>query len=287
VRVLDGANHYRLGRDPWGSTYRLSKIVNGVEQPLYANFTRAAVTPRDGDVVRMVLRPDDGIYVYVNGRQVIDAGDPQLMDVAGFGFATAAAAPRFDGLSISPVLQAYPVADSFSRADASTLGTPEVGSLWPWRSWVGGPWGVSGGQAHHTLSSYGLTAIDASTEAAGVQARFAVIGAEQWVVFRHAEDGSYYRFGAPSGGAYRVQFVRDDSLTATVPVTAVATRYPAAGDLARVTQRLDGSVEVSVNGVVTHRFTDTVTNRRATSYGMAALGSTARLDDFAVTLPTG
>ena len=287
VRVLDGANYYRLGRDPWNANYRLSKVVNGVEQPLFANFTRVAWAPQDGDVVRIVLRPDDGIYVYVNGQHIIDAGDQQFVDVAGFGFVTANTAPRFDGVSISPVLQAFPISDTFSRADSSTLGTPEVGSAWPWRSWVGGPWAVTGGRARHTWTTYGMTAIDASTEAAGVQARFSVIGSQQWVVFRHAEDGSYYRFGAPSGGTYRVQFIRNGAVTATVPVTRLVSRVVTAGDVVQVVQRLDGNVELRVNGVVTHRFKDTVNNVRATSYGMAANGTVARLDDFAVTLPPG
>jgi hypothetical protein len=286
-RVVDANNYFRLGSDPWSGNYALSKVVGGVERPVAINFTRAAVRPHDGDVVRLVLRPDDGIYVYVNGEQIIDAGDTQLLDVTGFGFATASAAARFDAFEVSSVLQAFPISDTFSRPDASTLGAPEVGTRYPWRAWEGPSWALRSGRAGYSSIGYGLTAVDAATEMAGVRATFAVLGEEQWLVFRYGEDGSYFRFGAEAQGLYSVQLVRNGSIVPVpVAVETLASRTPAAGDDVSVTQALDGLVEARVNGVLIYRFTDATTNRRATIYGMSASGEVPRFDNVAITPPT-
>ncbi len=286
LRVVDGNNYYRFGPDPWSGNYRLAKIVGGVEQQMYANWTRAAVQAQDGDVIRIVVRPDDGIYAWVNGKHVTDAGDTQFMDSTGFGIATASSATRFDDLHISAALEAYPVADTFTRPDTSSgLGTPEVGTRYPWRTWVGQPWAVAQNQAAPRDADYSLVAIDSSSEAAGVAATVTALGGEQWLVLRYAEDGSYYRFGAHSGGQYQVEFVRDGVVVPSpVTVDTVSSVALAAGDRLSVVQHLDGRVEASVNGALTHRFTDATTNVRATIYGMAATGTTARFDDFGITL---
>ena len=282
LRVQDAANHYRIGPDPSSGQYGLVKLVNGLERPLYAYNLRRATRAADGDVLRVVVRPDDGIHLWVNGIQVFDAGDPDLLDETGFGFGSASTSPRFDDLVVSSVLEAYPVSDTFSRVDtADTLGAPEQGTLYPWRVWLGGTWAVRSGQAA-PIGGGGVVALDASTESAGVRARFSTLGSEQWIVFRYAEDGSYYRYGATAGGRYQVQYVKGYAVQ-PMPVAVQVTSPPlvAAGQLAAVVQRLDGSVELSVGGVVTHRFTDTVTNRRATIYGLAAEGTAPRFDDVA------
>lgn len=283
VHVQDAANQYRIGPDPGTGEYRLVKILNGVERPLYASMLRSHVRAADGDVLRVVVRPDDGIYLWVNGQHVLDAGDPDLLDATGFGFGTASAVTRFDDLVVSSALEAYPVSDTFSRADSTdTLGTPESGSLQPWRVWLGSPWAVRSGHAA-PLSTGGLIALDASTEAATLRARFSAVGAEQWLVFRYAEDGSYYRFGAGVGGQYQVQFVRGYSVQPPpVPVQTLNPPVVAAGDEVAVVQRFDGSVQLTVGGTVTHLFTDTVTNRRATIYGLAAEGGLPRFDDVSI-----
>lgn len=283
-RVQDSGNYFRLGADQWSGYYTLSKVTGGAVRAPAINFTRANVRPRDGDVVRLVLRPDDGIYVYVNGEQIIDAGDPELMDATGFGLSTASTSPRFDGLEVSSTLEAFPIADTFSRPDAQTLGAPEVGTRYPWKSWEGPQWAVSGGRAHYTSTGYGLTAIDTATESASAKVTFSTPDEEQWLVFRFGEDRSYYRFGALAGGQYAAEFVRDGSTVAPpVQIQVVNAVDLAPGDVVEVVQRLGGAVETRVNGVVTHRFTDPSTNVRATIYGLATSGESARFDDFAVT----
>ena len=284
-RVVDANNYYRLGAQPWSGEYQLSKVIGGVEKPLGFNFTRIGVKPANGDVVRLVLRPDDGIYVYVNGHEIIDAGDQELIDATGFGIAAKSTAPRFDGVQVSQIMEAFPISDTFSRADAETMGTPEVGTRYPWRNWDGW-WGLQGGRAYNATPGHGIAAIDSATEMAGVGARFATTGAEQYLVFRYAEDHSYYRFGGSAGGSYAVEFVRDGEVVALpVAVQTVATRNVAAGDVVKVVQRLNGAVEITVNGVVTHRFTDATTNKRATIFGLETSGNQARFDDFTITLP--
>jgi uncharacterized repeat protein (TIGR01451 family) len=284
-RVVDPSNYYRLTTNSTTGTYDVEKVVDGAPTSVAVRFVRAGVSPQNGDAIRIVLQPDDSIYVYVNGEQIIDSGDQQFVDATGFGFVTHSTAPRFDDLRVSSVVQAVPVFDTFSRPDATDLGTPEVGTRIPWRTWVGSPWGVDGGAAYHPGLGYSMTAVNASSEAASVRARFTALGSEQWVVFRHAEAGSYYRFGGLDGGAYQVQFVTPSGVTTTVPIEQVSSVPLSPGDLVEVVQRIDGRVETYVNGVLTHRFTDLVTNRRATNYGMATSGSLARIDDFAVALP--
>ena len=286
LRVQDALNHYRVGPDPVSGHYRLSKVVNGVEGPVFANYVRRAVPAADGDNLRVIVRPDDSIYVWVNGQQVIDAGDVDLMDVAAFGFGTMSADVRFDDLVVSAVLDAFPVTDSFSRPDtAADLGAPEVGTLYPWRVWLGDDWAVRSGAAAPTTEDEGLVAIDASMEAAGVQARFSALGDAQWLIFRYSElDGSYYRFGAVTGGRYELQFVRGYAVQELpVPVQTSGAPLVAAGQSVSVLQQLDGSVQLAVDGTVTHRFTDISTNARTTIYGLAAKGSSARFDDVLIT----
>jgi hypothetical protein len=286
LRVVDSNNYYRMGPDPWNGIYRLSKVVNGVEQQMFANFTRQWVQAQDGDVIRIVTRPDDGIYVYVNGQHIIDAGDQQLLGETGFGFITEGTAPRFDQLVISSVIQGMPVSDTFTRPDTTeSLGTPEQGIGIPWRVWAGGPWGIAGNRARTVWTGYNMTAIDASSELASVSARFSVLGSQQWVVFRHSEEGSYYRCGASGTGNYTIRFIQNDGTNSPPPVPMQRFSPPArqAGDLVQVVQSADGTVECKVNGVVRLRLVDPNTNRRATSYGLAAAGTGGRLDDFTVT----
>lgn len=284
VRAQDGANQYRIGPDPTTGEYRLTKVLNGVPRTIFAYNARHRVLAADGDVLRVVVRPDDGIYVWVNGQQVLDAGDQDLLDATGVGLGATGDLPRFDDLVISSVVEAYPVTDTFTRSDSTTgLGTPETGTSYPWTSYLGDVWGVRSGRAAPLTTTGGVVGIDASTEAAGVRARFSTIGAEQWLVFRYAEDGSYYRFGAASGGRYQLQFVRGYAVQPLpVPLQTLSPPLVAADQLVAVVQRLDGSVELSVNGTVTHRFTDTATNRRATIYGLATEGGVPRFDDVVI-----
>jgi uncharacterized repeat protein (TIGR01451 family) len=284
-RVQDSANHYRWGHDGSGGFYRLAKIVGGSEQPIYASNRRADVRPADGDVIRVVLRPDDGIYIFVNGELVNDAGDQALIDATGFGLRATSPATRFDGFEVSSVVEGFPVHDTFSRPDSANIGTPEQGTRYPWRSWSGMAWGIENGRAFFPGGDFGLTAIDATTEKAGVRATFSALSLEQYLVFRYAEDNSYYRFGAALDGTYTVQLVQGwDHLTIPVPVEVLSEPVVAPGDVVEVVQHLDGRVETKVNGVVTHRFTDPDTNARATIYGLATEGSGARFDDFSIGL---
>jgi hypothetical protein len=67
-----------------------------------------------------------------------------------------------------------------------------------------------------------------------------------------------------------------------VPVTTLARRLLPPGQTVKVLQRLDGSVKLSVDGVVTHRFMDEAANGLSTIYGLAADGSTPRFGDVTI-----
>jgi hypothetical protein len=114
---------------------------------------------------------------------------------------------------------------------------------------------------------------------------FAVPGSAAWLVFRHTEDGTYFRFGH-EGGAYGVSYVRLHGPEA-VPVTVqqMATVIPQAGDLLEVRQT-DGTVDCFVNGVLVSRFVAPSNSARATAYGLAAVGTTPAFDNFSVTPPS-
>ena len=268
MRVVDEMNYYRVGADPSTGYYRLQKVIGGVERPMYANFNRANRLPQDGDVLRIVMRHDDSIYVYVNGELIIDAGDVELMDVTRFGLITASTAPRFDDLTVSSIVEGMPVSDTFSRADnAETLGTPEQGSRFPWSPVTAGPWGITAGRAHAVWSGTENCRDDRpGTESPRVRATFSTLGPEQWIIVRRAEDGSYFRFGAVPGGHLPAR-AHPEPRSRLDPGPAAQLSVVAAGDVVEVVQRLDGTIEGVVNGQVTHRLVDATTNIHATGVG--------------------
>ena len=61
-RVVNANNYFGLAADESGF-YALRKVVNGVVNPLEFSITRASVRPTAGDVVRLMSRPDDGVFV--------------------------------------------------------------------------------------------------------------------------------------------------------------------------------------------------------------------------------
>lgn len=280
-RVVDAQNFYRVGPDASG-VYRIERVVDGVPHGLQFLTQRAEIAAADGDVIRIVNRPDDGVFVTVNGRHLLDAGDVRAMDAPGFGFATASTSVRIGRVVVSQVMAAPTVVtDSFTRPNSTSLGTPSTGVAYQWI----GNLGVTSNMAYYPGSYYGLGVLDTSSEAADVRARVVQLGDEAALVFRYSEDGSYYRFGRlRPGGKYEFDLVSGNSSSPPpVPVQVVSTRTPANGDTLMVRQYLDGRVEGLVNGTVVLRFTDTVTNRRATYYGLSFGGAgTARFDDFRV-----
>jgi hypothetical protein len=283
-RVVDASNYYRVGPDA-GGVYRLEKVVNGQPQPVAISIARANVTAADGDVIRVVTRPDDGMFVAVNGIHIIDAGDVQFMTASRFGFATASAGVRFDHLDVGQVLTAgVAVTDSFSRPSGTPMGRVEAGVAYDWWSRGGGEWGIDGGQAYATGSGYTIVGADTTSESADFRATAARISDEFALVFRFDEDGSYFRFGQiHAGGGYDIDHIDGWTSSAPpVPVERLSSPIPANGDVVEVRQWLDGRIECLVNGSVVLRLTDTDTNRRGTIYGFATSGSTARFDDVSI-----
>jgi hypothetical protein len=282
-RVMDSNNYYRLAPDVNGF-YALRKVVNGVLQPLQFGFTRAQVTPSPGDRVRIVTRPDDGVFVAINDQQILDFGDPQFMFETGWGLASIGAAASVDEFTVSPRMEGYPTLDNFDQPDGSLLTRPTAGSKYHWQTELGSAWVATTGRARPTSTGYTYVWVDTSTEQATVEAKLVQQGLGAWVIFRFDElTNTYFRFGQ-SMGAYQVEFMNHD-VTGTMPVAvqALGAPVPQAGDVIRVHQHPDGTVECSVNGVVTHRFVDNTTNVKWTLNGLAAQGSQAAFDDFRVT----
>ena len=283
-RVEDERNYYRVGPDPYGTGfYRVYKVRDGQVQELVYRIRRLDVTPQDGDRIRIVVRPDDGVYVAVNGQHVFDGGDQEGMYATGFGFLAQSNQPRFADLTIADVMDAGVMTDSFSRPDTNTtLGRPETGPRYNW-FWFGQPWGITNGQAHNTSSVFAMAKVDTSSENTSFSITVAKTSPTFYALFRFENVERYYRFGSTDGGPYEVTKMVDYAL-ADIPggVTQHATVHPADGDRLTVRQYLDGRVETRVNGVLTHSFSDPTFAMRSTYIGLAADGSQARFDDLRV-----
>lgn len=282
-RAADANNYYRLAADENGH-YALRKVIGGVVQPLALGNVRASVRPNPGDVVRLITRPDDGVFVAINGQQILDFGDPALMFESGWGIASVGGPASVADFSVDPRIIGYSTVDSFNGVDGTNLRQPTSGSLYNWQSWLGTPWIYQGAQAKPTSSGYTYTWVDTTSEQANAEVKLAQLGAGSWIIFRVDEfTNTYFRFGQQAG-AYQVQFMEHDDIgTNPVAVEVLANPTPQNGDIVKIRPKSDGTVECFVNGVMTHRFVDNATNVRWTLYGLAAEGSQSRFDDFLVT----
>src|SRR5690606_10233509 len=128
----------------WSGYYRVHRIADGVPQDLQFAAVRRNVRPADGDVIRVVLRPDDGIFVAVNGVTVFDGGDTRDMGSTRWGLMGTDGVTRFDDLVISEVMSALTTTDTFTRPDGFDLGAPETGVGYHWRVPTGA-WELTGG----------------------------------------------------------------------------------------------------------------------------------------------
>jgi hypothetical protein len=180
-------------------------------------------------------------------------------------------------------LEGYKTSDNFNLTNGSELQQPTTGSKYFWRPWLGPAWVSMNNHARPTSTSYTYTWVDTSSEQATVEAKVITPGAGAWVIFRFNEiNDSYYRFGQ-SAGSYSVQLM-SGSVQQTMPVAVqtLASPAPQAGDIIRVRHLPGGTVECSVNGTLTHRFVDNVTNIRWTLNGLAAAGSQTAFDDLTI-----
>lgn len=281
----DAANHFRVGPD-WTGNYRVDKIVNGQWRNLQFGQLRANVAARDGDVIRVVVRPDDGWFLSVNGVHVADGGDLDLYEEFHYGLAAASGSVRFDDLSIRQTLSTGIVTiDTFSRADGTVLEgqAPSSGTQFDWRA----PYGYwvhrSGGVVLESPGG-GTAVLEVGSELADVSVTVRGAHEEAWLVFRGEEAGSAYRFGRRAGGRYEVQLVDTSGEQAPLPVEVSVVDWLTAGDGDRLTveQSSDGRVRGYVNGTLVLSFVDPLTNAHASRYGVAGSMGVA-FDDLVVT----
>jgi hypothetical protein len=280
-RIVDANNYYRLSTD--GGFYRLTKVVNGVVQELDFYLWRHLVAAQPGDRVRVVSRPDDSLFVTVNGLHIIDAGDVQFMFETRWGLLAVSGTPSFRSFSLRPVAEGLATQDTFSGPNGNWLSSPTTGVNYHWVPWIGANWIYDNGTARSQSDAYSLTVLDTSSERATTKATLVQPGSGAWIIFRYLESGPYFRFGH-EGGAYGVDYRSGYfPLEMPAPVEQLATISPAAGDVLEVRQSADGKVECFVNGILTHRFHDATNGFRSTLNGMAAEDSSAAFDNFEVT----
>jgi len=282
-RVANASNYFRLAADENGF-YALRKVINGVVDNLQYRVIRDSVRPATGDVVRIVTRPDDSVFVTVNGRHIIDAGDVALMYEKGWGLASVGGAASANDFFVNPRLEGLATVDNFLQPEQWPLGQPNIGAQYRWREWLGPAWVTLSSRARPVSTQYTYTWIDTSSEQPKVEVKIVDQGQGAWLIFRFNEfDNTYFRYGK-SGSTYKVEFMQHDILGAMpVAVQTLASPTPQNGDVVQVYQKPDGTVECSVNGVLTHHFVDPVTNLRWTLNGLASLGTQAAFDDFKVT----
>jgi hypothetical protein len=284
-RVVDAANFYQLTTDARGY-YWMSRMVNGEPVDVQYQVQRRLVKPRNGDHIRIVLRPDDSVFVAVNGQHVVDGGDVRDMFVTRWGLIARSGAATYHEFVLRPEMEALPLADNFDLSDGGWLGRPSSGVLYSWVPWVGDYWRTLGQRAHPTTAGYSYTAIEASSELATAKVVLAAPGTAAWLVFRHTEDGTYFRFGH-DGATYDVSYV---NLHVPTNMPAAVERFgtvvATAGDRLEVRQGTDGTVECFVNDVLVIRFVDPVHSVHASGYGLAAVGTGTLFDDFSVTPPS-
>ena len=263
LRGRDATNHFRVGPDGAGN-YRLWKVVNGSARDAQFQIVRADVRARDGDVIRIVNRPDDGIWVGVNGQHVIDGGDVDLLGESRFGLAASSAAVRFDNLWITQTMSSgMTTVDDFGDPDGTPLDFADSGTRYPWRSSVG-HWESRSGRAVLTSTGSGLVWMDTTSELADVRVTVVNAVGEAWLIFRYGEAGGFFTLGRANGGTYEVVRVGNEGST----VVASSSLPALAGDVLEVRQLTDGAVEAWVRGVRIASFRDTTFNLRATGYGL-------------------
>lgn len=285
-RAKDSANQYRLTKDSSGF-YRIQKLINGQSVGLQFNAIRANVVPANGDRIRLVVRPDDGWFVSVNGVHILDGGDVEMLSDVGFGLASASPAVRFDDVHISQLISTgITTSDTFTRPDGTNIEVqaPSSGTEYRWLTPMG-YWENLGGQLNLTSPGFGLAYLETSSSLANVQARFASAGDEAWLVFRYDHDGSYYRFGYSdeTSQRYTIQRVDASGEIQPVPGGVVTTNLlRAALDLVEIRQDTNGQLQGYVNGVQVATAADPVNSVRGSAYGFAGSWG-AIFDDLTVT----
>jgi hypothetical protein len=285
-RVVDAQNYYRLAVE--AGVYRVMKVVDGVARDLQFHIVRHATAPHANDVVRIVSRPDDGIFVVVNGRHIIDGGDQQFMHATGWGLLARTASAVFDSFMLRPVLEGLPTSDSFDGTPGMPLRAPSSGVSYQWMSPIGAPFSYGGGFARPGQAAYAVTTLDTSSERSTTSVTVVRRGPGAWIAFRYQETSlRYFRFGTRQGAAYAVDYRAGVlQLAMPVPVEQLQTIMPSEGDRLEVRQSSDGTVECFVNGLLTHRFVDTVTAFRSTVTGLVGEDATVAFDDFVAVPPS-
>lgn len=280
-RVVDANNYYRLAADENGN-YKITKVVNGVAQNLQYYILRHATPVQAGDLIRVVSRPDDGMFVAVNGRHIIDAGDQQFMHASRWGLLGLNATGAFRSFVWVPQMRGFATVDNFSGINGYPLIQPNSGVFYHWIRWAGYEWTYQNGRARLADNGYSISTLDTSSELGTTTVKVIQPGSGGFIVFRYLENGNYFRFGYENGSAYTVEYLTADHMTTAMPVSVqnLATRFPAANDLIEVRQAANGTVETVVNGVVTHRFVDTTSGFRSTLTGLSGNDMTVQFDDF-------
>ena len=284
-RVVDENNYYRFGPSPLTGLYVAEKVIDGVPELLEFRFERNDVAPENGDVIRLVQRDDDSIFLAVNRVHVVDGGDLELLDESRIGIASTGTGVAFDSMWYSTVTSAYDILDTFDREPESEfgIGPPDLGVSYGWANAYGTMWSIDDGELYNTGLHYGVQWLDTSSELADVSVTVTTRGElEEFLVFRAFEDGSHFRFGSIDG-EFVIEQVTNWVTVEEIPgVTALSSPEQRDGQVLSVRQGLDGVVEAFVDGEIVFRFRDASSNRQGGHYGVATFGGDARFDDFTV-----
>ncbi|MCZ7627706.1 MAG: DUF11 domain-containing protein [Microthrixaceae bacterium] len=286
-RARDEDNYYRVGPDQ-GGNYRVEKIRNGRRSQLQFSSVRQDLQASDGDVIRLVLRPDDSWFLSVNGVHILMAATPMRCTSSGSDWprpARTCDSTTCRSARCSP-RASRPLSTSTIRREqhSNSRRPPPVPAIRG--SDLLGYWVTTGGRAVMQSPGFGLAEMETSSQLADVSATVGPSTMDAWLVFRLSHDGSHLRFGRVAPSTYRLERIDANGIVQPIPggVQIHESVAAAVDDRLEVRQLLDGTINGYVNGVLVASAVDTVTNIAESSYGIGGTQGVA-FDDFEVSPP--
>ena len=272
VRASDSQNYWRFGRTG-GGDYTLQQVIGGLLGSPAVTVLQN-VTPAVDDLVAC-RSSSAALTCSVNGVDAVTTADSFNVDATRLGLAAynATIDAVDDVLAIPADLL---VADTFTRADASVLGSAETGQPW---TVPAGSWGVTSSVATPGAAP-SVALVDPGATDLRAEFTLTTPDTEFWLLVRATDDTRHWRFGRAGGGDYTLEKV-DAGAVSAPGVSLTQNLTPSAGD--RVACRSVASGITCWVDDVEIASTEDAFDAGVAPVGMAAAGATTlQLDDVLV-----
>ncbi len=199
-----------IGTSAGGSWYRPSLCVcaDGVNQNLLGYFTRLSPMQNPGTFqVQKARLTADAMREYASRAVITDMVNRQINP----------------GMGVI-------VFDSFTRADAATIGTADSGQSWTTQS---GTMGISGNTCNSQTTGNNIATIDPGLAQFDVSVTISVIGTSYFLVFNYQDTSNFWRIGL-SGGALYLHKIVAGSIVLNYNVPGI---IPVAGSKLRIARK--------------------------------------------------